>query len=33
MHIFQTTSDTPAKLLVIYSPPYGENPERVRRPA
>ena len=33
MHIFQTTSDTPAKLLVIYSPPYGENPQRVRRPA
>ena len=33
MHIFQTTSDMPAKLLVIYSPPYGENPERVRRPA
>ena len=32
MHIFQTTSDTPAKLLVIYSPPYGENPARVRRP-
>ena len=32
MHIFQTTSDTPAKLLVIYSPPYGENPAKVRRP-
>ena len=32
MHIFRVTSDTPVRLLVIYSPPYGENPERVRRP-
>lgn len=31
MHVFQVTSATPVKLLVIYSPPYGENPERVRR--
>ncbi|MBF5002839.1 cupin domain-containing protein [Diaphorobacter caeni] len=33
MHIFRVTSDTPVRLLVIYSPPYAENPERVRRPA
>ncbi|WP_313303295.1 cupin domain-containing protein [Diaphorobacter sp.] len=33
MHIFRVTSDTPVRLLVIYSPPYGENPQRVRRPA
>ena len=32
MHTFTVTSDTPVKLLVIYSPPYGENPARVRRP-
>ncbi len=30
-HIFTVTSDTPARLLVIYSPPYEENPERVIR--
>jgi quercetin dioxygenase-like cupin family protein len=33
MHLFQVTSDTPVKLLVIYSPPYGEAPDKVRRPA
>ncbi|MBE0614471.1 MAG: cupin domain-containing protein [Burkholderiales bacterium] len=25
-HTFTVTSDTPARVLVIYSPPYGENP-------
>ncbi|MFT0851670.1 cupin domain-containing protein [Achromobacter sp. F4_2707] len=30
-HVFTVTSDTPARLLVIYSPPYEENPERVIR--
>jgi mannose-6-phosphate isomerase-like protein (cupin superfamily) len=30
-HIFLVTGDTPAKLLVIYSPPYEEHPERVVR--
>jgi mannose-6-phosphate isomerase-like protein (cupin superfamily) len=33
MHVFTVTSDTPVKLLVIYSPPYEESPERVIRPA
>ncbi|BDE71851.1 hypothetical protein HQS1_29750 [Delftia lacustris] len=33
MHIFRVTSAEPVRLLVFYSPPYGENPERVRRPA
>jgi quercetin dioxygenase-like cupin family protein len=32
MHKFIATSDTPVKVLVIYSPPYGESPERVVRP-
>jgi mannose-6-phosphate isomerase-like protein (cupin superfamily) len=31
LHLFQVTSAEPVKLLVIYSPPYEENPERVRR--
>lgn len=31
MHVFRVTSDTPVRLLVIYSPPYGENPALVRR--
>lgn len=31
MHLFQVTSETPVKLLVIYSPPYEERPDRVRR--
>ena len=31
MHKFEVTSDTPVKLLVIYSPPYEEDPNRVRR--
>lgn len=33
MHVFTVTSDTPVKLLVIYSPPYGESPDKVVRPA
>lgn len=33
MHIFTVTSDKPARVLVIYAPPYGESPERVIRPA
>lgn len=31
LHVFQVTSDTPVKLLVIYSPPYGEDPRKVVR--
>jgi mannose-6-phosphate isomerase-like protein (cupin superfamily) len=31
MHSFEVTSKTPVKLLVIYSPPYDEKPENVRR--
>ncbi len=27
-HVFTATSDTPVKVLVIYSPPYGENPAK-----
>lgn len=30
-HVFTVTSDEPARVLVIYSPPYGEDPDRVRR--
>ncbi|GGD97911.1 cupin domain-containing protein [Caballeronia grimmiae] len=33
MHVITVVSDKPAKILVIYSPPYEENPERVVRPA
>jgi quercetin dioxygenase-like cupin family protein len=33
MHVFTVTSETPVKLLVMYSPPYGEKPENVVRPA
>lgn len=32
MHVFSVTSETPVKLLVIYSPPYGESPDKVIRP-
>ena len=32
MHVFSVTSDTPVKLLVFYSPPYGESPDKVIRP-
>ena len=31
MHTFTATSDTPVKVLVIYSPPYGESPDKVIR--
>jgi quercetin dioxygenase-like cupin family protein len=30
-HVFTVTSDTPVRVLVIYSPPYEENPNRVVR--
>lgn len=32
MHIFTVTSEKPAKVLVIYAPPYNESPDRVIRP-
>jgi mannose-6-phosphate isomerase-like protein (cupin superfamily) len=32
-HVFTVTSEVPARVLVIYSPPYGEDPSRVVRPA
>ena len=31
MHVFSVTSPEPARVLVIYGPPYGEHPDRVRR--
>jgi quercetin dioxygenase-like cupin family protein len=31
MHVFTVTSETPAKVLVVYTPPYGENPKSVVR--
>jgi quercetin dioxygenase-like cupin family protein len=30
-HVFTVVGDKPAKVLVIYSPPYEENPARVVR--
>jgi len=30
-HVFTVTSAEPASLLVIYSPPYGEDPSKVVR--
>jgi mannose-6-phosphate isomerase-like protein (cupin superfamily) len=30
-HVFTVTSDEPVQVLVIYSPPYEENPQRVVR--
>lgn len=30
-HVFTVTSATPARVLVIYTPPYGENPRNVVR--
>jgi quercetin dioxygenase-like cupin family protein len=30
-HVFTVVSDEPVKVLVVYSPPYEENPERVVR--
>lgn len=32
-HVFTAVGHRPAKILVIYSPPYEENPARVRRGA
>lgn len=32
MHVFTVTSERPAKLLVVYTPPYGESPDKVVRP-
>jgi quercetin dioxygenase-like cupin family protein len=31
MHVFTVTSAAPAKVLVVYAPPYGENPKNVVR--
>jgi mannose-6-phosphate isomerase-like protein (cupin superfamily) len=33
MHVITVVSDEPAKILVIYSPPYEESPDRVIRPS
>ena len=30
-HVFTVTGDAPAKVLVIYAPPYEENPARIVR--
>jgi mannose-6-phosphate isomerase-like protein (cupin superfamily) len=30
-HVFTVVSDEPVELLVIYSPPYGEDPSKVVR--
>jgi quercetin dioxygenase-like cupin family protein len=30
-HLFQVIGDTPVRVLVIYAPPYGENPDKVVR--
>jgi len=30
-HEFTVVSDEPVKVLVIYSPPYGEQPDNIRR--
>jgi mannose-6-phosphate isomerase-like protein (cupin superfamily) len=30
-HVFTVLSDEPVRVLVVYSPPYEENPERVVR--
>lgn len=30
-HVFTVTSETPVRVLVIYTPPYEENPNRVIR--
>lgn len=32
-HVFTVTSEQPARVLVIYSPPYEESPDRVIRGA
>jgi len=31
LHVFTVTSNTPARVLVVYTPPYGENPQNVVR--
>lgn len=31
LHRFTVTSETPVRLLVFYSPPYGESPDKVIR--
>ncbi|WP_419204417.1 cupin domain-containing protein [Bordetella trematum] len=31
-HTFTVTSDVPAEVLVIYTPPYGESPDKVYKP-
>jgi mannose-6-phosphate isomerase-like protein (cupin superfamily) len=31
-HVFTVVSDEPVRVLVVYSPPYEERPERVVRP-
>ncbi|HSQ03417.1 MAG TPA: cupin domain-containing protein [Burkholderiales bacterium] len=28
-HVFKVIGETPVKVLVIYSPPYGESPDKV----
>lgn len=33
MHVFTVTSEAPVRLLVIYSPPYGESPDKAVHPA
>lgn len=30
-HVFTVTSEQPARVLVIYAPPYGESPAKVHR--
>jgi hypothetical protein len=30
-HVFTVVSDAPVRVLVIYSPPYEENPSRAVR--
>lgn len=30
-HVFTAISDEPIKIIVIYSPPYNEDPSKVRR--
>jgi uncharacterized RmlC-like cupin family protein len=32
MHTFTVTSEEPARVLVLYAPPYGENAARARTP-
>jgi len=32
-HVFTVVSDEPVQVLVIYAPPYGEDPAKVIRPA